>query len=255
MDLHVVDLGVALLGQQRVVAGQPGLVLGQARRRVHAHPLQLGGQGALARALLLLLLGQPLALLLQPGRVVALERQPAAAVQLQDPAGHVVQEVAVVGHGDDGARVLVQMALQPGHGFGVQVVGGLVKQQQVGLAQQQPAQRHAAALAAGELADVGVAGRAAQGVHRGVEHGVQVPRVRGVDLLLELAELVRGLVRVVRGQLVEAVDQVLHGPHAVLDVAAHVLGLVQLRAPAPAGPRWRPRPGRPRPGPRCPARP
>ena len=141
--------------------------------------------------------------------------------------GDVVEEVAVVGHGHDGALVVLEVALQPRHRLGVQVVGGLVEQQQVGLGEQQPAQRHAAALAARELRDVGVGGRQAQRVHRRVEHRVEVPRVGRVDLLLQARELVGGLVGVVGGQLVEAVQQPAQLGHALLDVAAHVLGLVE----------------------------
>ena len=77
---------------------------------------------------------------------------PAAAVELEDPAGDVVEEVAIVGDGDDGALVVGQVLLEPGDALGVEVVGGLVQQQQIGLLQQQPAQRDAAPLAAGQLA-------------------------------------------------------------------------------------------------------
>ena len=110
------------------------------------------------------------------------------------------------------------------------MVGGLVQQQQVGLRQQQPRQRDAAPLAAAQATStVGVARRAAQRVHRLVEHLVELPGAGGVDLVLQARELVRGLVGVVHRQLVEAVQQVAQAAHAVLDVAAHVLGLVQVR--------------------------
>jgi hypothetical protein len=69
-----------------------------------------------------------------------------------------------VGDGDHGAREVVQEALQPGHALGVQVVGRLVEQQHVRAGQQQAAQGHAAALAAGQLGHVRVPGRQAQGV-------------------------------------------------------------------------------------------
>ena len=95
---------------------------------------------------------QALRLLLQVGGVVALVRVGAAAVELEDPLGHVVQEVPVVGDRDDGAGVLGQVLLQPEHALGVEVVGRLVEQQQVGLLQQQLAQRDPAPLTAGELA-------------------------------------------------------------------------------------------------------
>ena len=55
-----------------------------------------------------------------------------------------------MGDGDDGALVLAQMLLQPLDTLGVQMVGGLVEQQHVRLAQQQAAQSHAAALASAE---------------------------------------------------------------------------------------------------------
>ena len=186
--------------------------------------------------LLALLLGQALLLLLQPAGVVALVRDAAAAIELEDPAGHVVQEVAIVGDRHDGALVVAQVLLEPRHRLGVEVVGRLVEQQQVGLAQQQPAQRDAAALAAGQLGDVRVGRRAAQRVHRVLERGVEVPAVDRVDLLLHAAELVGGLVGVVHRQLVEAVEQRPDLGDAVLDVALDVLGGVELRAPARAVP-------------------
>ncbi len=90
-------------------------------------------------------------------------------VELEDPAGDVVEEVAVVGDDQDGAGIIAQMAFQPVHALGVEMVGRLVEQQQVGLIEQQPAERDAAALAARELGDVGVVGRAAQRVHRQID--------------------------------------------------------------------------------------
>ena len=56
-----------------------------------------------------------------------------ATVELEDPAGDIVEEVAVVGDGDDGAVVIVQEALEPGDRFGVEMVGWLVEQQHVRL--------------------------------------------------------------------------------------------------------------------------
>src|SRR4029450_5952748 len=46
--------------------------------------------------------------------------------------------------------------------------------------------------------------------------------------VLEARELLRGLLRVVGGELVEAVEQRAHLGDAVLDVPAHVLGRVEL---------------------------
>jgi hypothetical protein len=88
-------------------------------------------------------------LLLQPVGVVALVGDALAAIQFQDPSGHVVQEVTVVGDGDDGALVIREVVLQPGHALGVQVVGGFVQQQDVRRLQQQAAQGHTTALTTG----------------------------------------------------------------------------------------------------------
>ena len=45
----------------------------------------------------------------------------------------MIEEVTVVGDGDDGALVLLQVALQPLDAFGIEVVGGLVEEQDVRL--------------------------------------------------------------------------------------------------------------------------
>ena len=187
VDLDVVELHVLLVGDEALEVAQARLRLVAARACAHPDPLELAVDRPLARLLLLLLGGEPLLLLLEPRRVVALERDAVAAVELEDPAGHVVEEVAVVGDDDDGARVLLQVALEPRDRLGVEVVRGLVQQQQVRRRQEQLAQRDAAPLAAGELRHVGVARRQAQRVHRDVELLVEAPRVRRVDPLLHAA--------------------------------------------------------------------
>ena len=57
---------------------------------------------------------------------------PRAAIELEDPAGDVVEEVAIVRDGDDGAGVVLEEPLEPGDRLGVEMVGRLVEQQQVG---------------------------------------------------------------------------------------------------------------------------
>ena len=159
---------------------------------------------------------------------------PAAAVELEDPAGDVVEEVAVVGDGDDGALVVGEEALEPRDRLGVEVVRRLVEQQQVGRREEQAAERDAAPLAARERRDVAVAVGQAQRVHRAVERRVERPGVAAVDLVLHLRLLGEQRVEVGVGlgeggrDRVEAVEQVAQLAHAVLDVAAHVLGRVEL---------------------------
>ncbi|EFK95644.1 conserved hypothetical protein, partial [sediment metagenome] len=149
------DLGAALpallvLADQGVEGLDARLALGLLGARGGADPLQLLAQRPLARRLRLLLTRQARLLLVQPARVVALEGETAAVVELQDPGRDVVEEVAVVGHQHDGAVVLLQVVLEPGHRLGVEVIGRLVEQQQVRSLEQQPAEGHAALLASGE---------------------------------------------------------------------------------------------------------
>ena len=138
-----------------------------------------------------------------------------------------------MGDGEHGAGVGGEVLLEPRHGLGVEVVGRLVEEQEVGLAQEQLAQGDAATLTTGEHRDVGVRRRAAQGVHRLLELGVQIPRVGVVDLLLKGAHLGHQLVEVgvglghLGGDLVEPVDLGLDLAEALLDIAEHGLGLVQ----------------------------
>ena len=149
------------------------------------------------RPALLALGGQACGLGLQVGGVVALVGVEVPAVHLADPLGHVVEEVAVVRDARARRRGrCVRMLFEPEHRLGVQVVRGLVEQQQVGRFQKQAAQRHATALAAGKDAHRRVGVGALQRVHGLGELAVQVPCVGGVDLGLQLAHLVHERVEV-----------------------------------------------------------
>src|SRR3546814_8424587 len=64
--------------------------------RALAHPVQLALQGALARILGLAFLRQALLLLVEPGGVIAFPRNARAAIELEDPAGDIVEEVAIM---------------------------------------------------------------------------------------------------------------------------------------------------------------
>ncbi len=104
----------------------------------------------------------------------------AAAVDLANPLGNVVEEVAIVRHGEHGALVAMKELLQPQHRFGIQVVGGLVEQQQVGGLEQQAAQRHATAFAARKRSPA-CRGRGTAARPWPDQLAVKVPAVGGVD--------------------------------------------------------------------------
>ena len=152
----------------------------------HPYPLQLSLQGLGPLAVGLLLHGKTLCLLLEPLGVVPLPWDPLSPVQLQYPAGHVVQEVPVVGNRNNRALVLLQMPLQPCHRFRVEVVGGLIQQKDVRLLQKQPAKGHPAPFTAGKLVHHLFGVGAAEGLHCQVQPGVKVPAVGGLDEVLQL---------------------------------------------------------------------
>ena len=134
-----------------------------------------------------------------------------------------------MGHDQDRAGIVAQMAFQPRHGFGVEMVGRFVEQQQFGRVEQQLAQRDAAALTAGQLGDIGIVGRTAQRVHRLVDLAVEIPQALGLDLVLQLGHLVGGLFRVVHRQFVVAIEDRLLLGDAEHDVLAHVQRGIELR--------------------------
>ncbi len=236
-DLELLLLLLHILVHHLVVGRQTRLRLGMAARGRHAHPLQLAFEGLAALRLLLLLHRHALGLLVEPARVVALPRNAFAAVELEDPARHVVEEVTVVGHGDHRTLVLLQMLLEPVDRLGVEVVRRLVEQQHVGLLQQEAAERHTASLAARQhvhrLLGIGTA----QGVHRALQHAIDLPAVDLIDPLVEFAlTLDQARHLVVRHRLAELlVDLVvlLQQGHrlgaALLDHLAHGLRGVELR--------------------------
>jgi hypothetical protein len=86
--------------------------------------------------------------------------------------------------------------LEPQHALGVEVVGRLVEQQQVGRLEQQLAQRDATALATGQVHDRLVRRRAAQRVHRLLDLAVELPRVGGLDLVEQRLLLLQDLLEV-----------------------------------------------------------
>ena len=223
-------LACAGLGLHLLIASQTGLVLGLAGLGAGAYPLELGLHALSELGVAVALSLDTRGLGLQIRGVVALVGIKVAAVDLADPLGNVVQEVAIVCDGKHRALVVVQEVLEPQDRLGVQVVGGLIEQQQVGSLEQQLAQGHATALAAGKHIDRHVRIGQLQGIHSLAELGIDIPAIGGIDFVLELAhfghEGIHVAVRVAHllADLIEAIDL---GDH-VAKCHAHVLddGLV-----------------------------
>ncbi len=101
----------------------------------------------------------------EPFFVVAFPGVGAALVELEDPGGDVVEEVAVVGYDNEGAGEAFEVFFEPGDGFGVEVVGGFVEEEYVGVGDEEAAEGDAAAFTSGEVGGGGFGGRCAQGFH------------------------------------------------------------------------------------------
>ena len=235
LDLLEVELAVRVgLGRHLLVPLQPGPALRLARPRARPDPLELVLEPLAPLDVLLALDLEPGRLGLQVGRVVALVGVGVAAVELEDPLRHVVQEVPVVGDRHHGARVLLQVLLQPLHALRVQVVGRLVEQQQVRLGQQQRAQRDPAPLAAGQHADTSASGGGQRSASMACSSWLSRSQASrwsscSCSLPISVEQLVGVVGRHLLGDLVVLLQQRLGLRDALLDVAEDRLALVQLR--------------------------
>ena len=179
-------------------------------------------QRFLPLAFRLFLLTQTLLFLFQPRRVIPFERDALAAIELENPTGDVIQKISVMRNRDDRSRIALQVMFQPRHRLGVEVIGRLVEQKNVGFLQEQPAQRNAATFAAGQYLHRRVRRRAAQRIHRHLQPRIEIPGVLMVELLLHLSLALEQIVHVVVGhlfsklridlfKLFQQTDRLLHG--------------------------------------------
>ena len=94
--------------------------------------------------------GEPLAALLFEAVVVAAIGDQAAAVEMEDGADHRIEQRAVVADQEHRAAIGGKKALEPEPGLEVEMVAGLVEEQQVGRGKQQCGNGDAHPPAAGE---------------------------------------------------------------------------------------------------------
>ncbi len=151
--------------------GLRGLVAELLDERLHMGDL-LGLLRRLGAQALKTLLARP-----EVGRVVALVQVHLAVVHFGHAVHHVVHERAVVADHDDRAGVAAQKSLEPLHALQVEVVGGLVEQQHLGVADEQLRQRDAHLPAAREL---GGAAREIALLEAQAEHDAAHLRLDGV---------------------------------------------------------------------------
>ena len=116
------------------------------------------------------------------GGEAAVEPAGEAAVEPNRRSREIAEQPAVMADEHERRARFREPALQPFDGDDVEMVGGLVEQQQLGFGRQRPGDRRAPRLAAGKMAGVGV----------GVEPGLIEQRAGAIGL---------GLVEAMRGEI------------------------------------------------------
>src|SRR5581483_11187160 len=94
-----------------LVALETRLVFRLARLGRSRNPFALALDRALARFLFAAFLFEAFLFLHKPGRIVALIGNSAAAIELQNPAGDVVEKVAIVGDDQNRAGISLEVVL------------------------------------------------------------------------------------------------------------------------------------------------
>ena len=121
-------------------------------------------------------------------RVAALERLDHAVVHLPRVGAHLVEEPAIVGHHDERAGVRrpagLHVAGEPGDALDVEVVGRLVEEDDVPVADEQRREADAAALTAREARDL----RLPRDIRQQPADDVAHPRVARPHVLLDAAD-------------------------------------------------------------------
>ena len=143
---------LGLVGDQRVGGLDPELRLGRARRRPAPQPRELLADQLLAALLARRGLALALGAREHVRRVAALVLVHVAVGDLPRVRAHGVQEPAIVGDDEHRAAARGEVAREPVHALDVEVVRGLVEQQQLGVAEQRLGQRDPAPLAAATAA-------------------------------------------------------------------------------------------------------
>ncbi len=127
--------------------------LGAAGAGHSAHPVKLFAVKVVGAGNVGILCGDALSAFVEIVLVVAGVGIEVFAVEFKDRLAHVVEEVAVVRHHEQSLRGTLQIALEPFYHGEVEVVGRLVKHEQVGLSHQHVRQGHAFELSARKFVD------------------------------------------------------------------------------------------------------
>jgi len=179
--------GLELLRIQLVKASQSRFAFGLAALGILTHPFQFLLESLLSSGLLLRFGFQTADFAIEPSGIVAFIGNTVTAIQLENPAGDIVEEVAIVSYCNHGAGKFFEEFFQPEYRVCIQVVGGLVEQQHIGLRQQQSAQRNTATFTTGQGGDIRIPGWQAQGICSDIQGVIEIVCIPGFNDFFQLA--------------------------------------------------------------------
>ena len=146
-----------------------------------ADPFDLAAEEGLAAVFLGLVVGAAVGAGGEVSAVVAFVDPDFAGIEFGDARGDAVEEVAVVGDKKAGVGGVGQVFFEPADGFGIEVVGGLVEEKEVGAGNEGAGEGDAAFFTTGEAIAGFVSGRAVEFCQGGADTGVEVPAAEVFD--------------------------------------------------------------------------
>ena len=116
-------------------------------------------------------------------------RECLAEADFDDARGDRFEKITVVRYKNNRAGEALEKAFKPVNRLGIEVVGGLIQKQKVGLRCQRAAECDAALFSARERPDQGIERRSVQRTDKGFDAGLEVPSISVLDEVEELVQL------------------------------------------------------------------
>ena len=138
---------------------------------------------------------------LQIGGVIARMRVGFPLRDFDDPRGDGFEKIPVVRDHHHRARKATKKILQPACGLGVEVVGGFVEKQKIGLGRKSATERDTALFTTRQRANQRVQRRGMEGAREAFDAGLEVPSVRVLDEFQHVVKFfIRALARLIATQ-------------------------------------------------------
>ena len=140
-----------------------------------------------------------------------------------------------MGNCNHGTGVLGQVLLQPEDTLSIEVVGGLVQEEKIGLLEKQLTQRYTTLLTSRKVGNGSVGRWASQRIHCLLELRVKIPCICGINGFLKSAHFREKRIKIcVRVRhcgrnLIESNDLVVNLPNTIADVFKDGLGFIEFR--------------------------